>query len=162
MTLKPARRVRAQLRGRSHTRGFRSAPIQRLIESPFRAPCQAVGRSTDCTDAHSHRGVGIKPVFFGHQIELDEIARANLARARNTVNGFVIHADAERAWKAVDFGRRGFGSVLSQYAGADFVQFPGCDARPDGGRSFIERLAHDSADSTQFVEFGLGPDGHTA
>jgi hypothetical protein len=83
--------------------------------------CERMGCGADFAHTDCDRSVGIKPFLIGHQIELDEIARSDHTPAGNPVDGFIIDADAERARKAVDLWRCGFGPVLGQYAGADFV-----------------------------------------
>ena len=72
------------------------------------------------------------PVFYGSEVELDEIAGLDDAMAGDAVDDFVVDADADVAGKIVDEGRGGLGAVFSEDARADCGEFGGGDAGAKG------------------------------
>jgi hypothetical protein len=122
-----------------------------LIESSFGATRQRARGCANLAYTDCDGGIGIEAAFFGNQVELYQIPRSDHARARNPVDGFVINANTERSWKAVNLGWRRLGPIIGQCARADFVQFPGCDAGPHRSRSRIERLTHDASDYPELL-----------
>ena len=63
-------------------------------------------------DLDGDGGVGVVAVFDGGEIEFDEVAGLDGARAGNAVDDFVVDADADVAGKIVDERRRGLRAVF--------------------------------------------------
>src|ERR1700679_1953123 len=61
-------------------------------------------------DLNGDGGISVKAVLDGGEIELDEVARLDRARAGDAMDDFVVDADADVTWKIVDKRGRGLGA----------------------------------------------------
>ena len=111
-------------------------------------------------DSDRDGGVGVVAVFDGSEIELDEVARLDGARAGDAVDDFVVHADADVAREIVDERRGGLGAVFSEDACADLGKFSSGDAGADGVGHAAEGFGDDLATGAEFFELFGGGDGH--
>ena len=82
-------------------------------------------------------------VFDGGEVELDEVAGLDRARAGDAVDDFVVDADADVAREIVDERRRGLRAVFSEDARADGGEFGGGDAGANGAGHRAEGFGDD-------------------
>ena len=78
-----------------------------LAEGAFGAVGEFAGFFLRGRDLDADGGVGVVAVFYGGEVELDEIAGLDDAMAGDAVDDFVVDADADVAGEIVDEGRRG-------------------------------------------------------
>src|SRR5262245_21378445 len=65
----------------------------------FPAANQGIGGTGDLSHADSHRRIRKESVFAGDQVQFEKIAVSQNPSAGYTVNGFIVHADADRSGK---------------------------------------------------------------
>jgi hypothetical protein len=66
---------------------------------------ELVGHFLDGRDPDADGGISVIAVFFGGEVELNEVTGLNGASAGNAVHDFVIEADADVAGEAVNHWR---------------------------------------------------------
>jgi hypothetical protein len=102
-----------------------------------------VGFFSSGWDFDADGGVGVVAVFDGGEVQFDEIAGLDHAKAGDAVNHFVVDADAHVAGEIVDQRWRGLGAVFSEDASADFGEFGSGDAGADGVGHGAQGFGHD-------------------
>ena len=85
-----------------------------------REPLLARARSRPTGDGAA--GVGVVAVELGGDVELDQLALAQAARAGDAVHALVVDGDADRAGEVVGQRGRGAGAVGGEDAGGDVVE----------------------------------------
>ena len=159
------------LKPRRSTSVWTAAPI-----APTFAPAVAASsprRSADCAAAASRcsraahpadrdraAGVGVEAVELGGDVELDELALAQAARAGDAVHALVVDRDADRAGEVVVEDRARAGAVAGEDLGGDVVQLAGADAGADAAGELAQRLGDDAARGAQRGELLRVVDGH--
>ena len=161
MTWKPRRRTsRSTARPMSLVRLPGRAAARALSEGAFGAMGEFARFFLRGRDLDGDGGVGVVAVFHGGEIEFDEVAGLDGARAGNAVDDLVVDADADVAGKIVDERRRGLRAVFFKDVRGDRGEFsrgnPGTDAVGHGAESFGDDLAA----GAKFLEFFWGVDRH--
>jgi len=131
-----------------------------LAKSALGAVSQFTGFFSRGRDLDGDGGVRVVAIFYGGEIELDEVAGLNGAWARDSVDDFVVDADADVAREIVDERWRGLRAVFGQDARADSGEFGGADADANGGGHGAEGFGDDQAAGAKFFELFCGGDGH--
>ena len=131
-----------------------------LAEGAFGAMGEFAGFLLRGRDLDSDGGIGVVAVFYGGEVEFDEIAWLDGARAGDAVDDFVVDTDADVAGEIVDERRRGFCAVFSEDFCGDGGEFGGSDAGADGSRHRAESLGDDQAAGAESFELVGGSDGH--
>ena len=152
------------LKPRRSTSACTAAPIAPTLlpavatASPRRSADWAAAESRCSRGRRADRdgaaGVGVVAVELGGDVELDQLAVAQAARARDAVDALVVDGDADRAGEVVGQRRGGAGAVGGEDPGGDVVELlrrdrraapgapsPGSPRRPRGPRR-AERPAH--------------------
>lgn len=133
---------------------------ERLAESALGATGKVGSQRGGGRDLNGDGGVGVVAVFFGGEIEFDEVAGLEDAVARNAVDDFVVDADADIAREAVNDRWRRTGAVFGKDPGADKGDFRGGDARANSGGHGSQGFGDDAATGAEFFELLLFGDGH--
>ena len=116
-----------------------------LVEGAFGAGHQICGLQADAANGDGDGGVCHVSVFLDGDIELHEIAFSEFALAGNSVDRFVVEADATRAGKLVNHRRSRTGSIVLHDAGADVIEMLGGDAGSDFSLHRVEDHANDAS-----------------
>jgi hypothetical protein len=111
-------------------------------------------------DRQRDAGVGVVAVELGRDVELDDVAVAQAARAGDAVDGLVVDADADRAGEVVGQDRAGARAVTGEDARGDVVQLARGDARPDVAAQLAQRGGDDGAGALQSGKVGRCLDRH--
>ena len=123
-----------------------------LAEGALAAVGEGAGIFLRGRDLDGDGGVCVVAVFYGGEVELDEIAGLDRARARDAVDDFVVDADADVAGEIVDERRRGLGAVFSQDFCGDGAKVGGSDTGADRGGHGAEGFSNDQAAGAEFFE----------
>jgi hypothetical protein len=113
------------------------------------------------SDGSTHTGVGKISVEFSGDIDINEIAFAQMtSEGRNTVSGFVVDTDARRTRKVVGHSRSRSCAVSSKGLATYCVEFPGSDSRLDSDDHRISGFGDNSTSPYQTFEIFVAIDRH--
>ena len=133
---------------------------ERLMKSAFRTTRQLGGDGIFRRNLHGDGGVRVITILFGGEIELDEIAGLQCAAAGNSVNDFLVDADARVTGKAINQRRRRSRTMLGKHVCGNTRQFGGSDPSADLGGHGRESFGDDAATGAKLVELVGTGDGH--
>ena len=105
-------------------------------------------------------GVGVEAVELGGDVELDQLALAQPARAGDPVHALVVDRDADGAGEVVVEHRAGAGAVACEDLGGDRVEVGRGDAGAHAPLEFAQRLGDYEARRAQCRELVWVVDGH--
>jgi hypothetical protein len=131
-----------------------------LSEGAFGAVGEFAGFFLCGRDLDGYGGVGVVAVFYGGEIEFDEVAGLDGARAGDAVDHFVVDADADVAGKIVDERWGGLCAVFFKDVRGDRGEFSRGNPGTDGGGHGPESFGDDEATGAKFLEFFWGVDRH--
>ena len=77
--------------------------LRRQVKGAFGAAGQGPCRFARLAGSHRHGSISEVAIFFGNEVELHQISRANRARTGDAVDRFIVDADTHGSGKAVDF-----------------------------------------------------------
>ena len=137
-------------------RGLEAAP-ERGLRRRRRAAARA-GATRPTGDRAA--GVGVEAVELGGDVELDQLALAQPARAGDAVDALVVDGDADGAGEVVVEPRAGAGAVAGEDLRGDLVELAGGHARADAAGQLAQRLGDDAARGAQRGQLIRVVDGH--
>src|SRR5690606_17118802 len=100
-------------------------------------------------------GVGKIAIEFGGDVDVDDVAGLDDARAGNAVRGFLIDADAGCTGKVIGHARSRAGAEAVEQSGAQPVQFRGGHAGFDGRQHGISHLGNNAPGVQDAIDVGL-------
>ena len=135
--------------------------LQALAKGFFGAARQFVGTGGGWRDFDGDGGVGVVAVFFGSEVEFYEVTGTNSPAAGNSVNNFVVQADANVAGKSVDHRRRRMRAVRRKDLGTNFRKLAGRDAGTNFSSHGAQGFSNDDSAGAEFFELLGRGDGHS-
>ena len=101
------------------------------------------------SNGSTHPSIGKISIEFNRNVDVDQIALAQMARERwNAMSGLVIDADTRGSGKVVGHSRCRSRTVSAEDFASDRVEFPCCDARRDGRNHRVSSFGNDSRRSS--------------